>query len=84
MTQIKELYDETGKPGVIETNDFGYYMQLKKQDVPVIFTGDAEKTLTLWRDLTNYLRVDLGVDVAVCETPHLCSKDHDSMDDDWY
>ena len=20
------------KPGVIETNDFGYYMQLKKQD----------------------------------------------------
>ena len=46
------------KPGVIETNDFGYYMQLKKQDVPVIFTGDAEKTLTLWRDLTDYLRVD--------------------------
>ena len=41
------------KPGVIETNDFGYYMQLKKQDVPVIFTGDAEKTLTLWRDLTD-------------------------------
>jgi len=72
------------KPGVIETNDFGYYMQLKKQDVPVIFTGDAEKALTLWRDLTDYLRVDLGVDVAVCETPHLCSKDHDSMDDDWY
>ena len=27
------------KPGVTETNDFGYYIQLKKQDVPVIFTG---------------------------------------------
>ena len=33
MTQIKELYDETGKPGTIETNDFKYYMHLKKLKV---------------------------------------------------
>ena len=56
------------KPGVIENNDFGYYMQLKKQDVPVIFTGDAEKALTLWRDLTDYLRKEIDMDMCPCET----------------
>ena len=65
MTKNKQLYDETGKPGVIETNDFGYYMQLKKLDVPVIFTGDAEKVLTLWRDLTDYLPKELN------QKPHI-------------
>ena len=68
MTQKKQIYTETGKPGVIETNDFNYYMQLKKQDVPVIFTGDAEKVLILWRDLTDYLRANLSIDMCPCET----------------
>ena len=72
------------KPGVTETNDFGYYMQLKKQDVPVIFTGDVDKLLILWREITDYLNDTHDVNMCPCETPHLCSKDYDSMDDDWY
>ena len=72
------------KPGVIETNDFGYYTQLLKQDVPVIFTGDLDKLLTLWQEITNYLHEIHDVNMLVCKTPHLCSKDHDSMDNDWY
>ena len=68
MAQNKELYTETGKPGVIETNDFNYYMQLLNQDIPVIFTGDINKLLTLWRDITDFLRETHDVNMCPCET----------------
>ena len=68
MTKNKQLYDETGKPGVIETNDFGYYIQLLNQDVPVVFTGDINKLLTLWREITDFLREIHDVNMCPCET----------------
>ena len=68
MTKNKQLYDETGKPGVIETNDFSYFKQLESQKVPVIFTGDINKLLTLWRDITDFLREIHDVNMCPCET----------------
>ena len=68
MTKNKQLYDETGKPGVIETNDFSYFKQLKSQKVPVIFTGDINKLLILWRDITDFLRETHDVNMCPCET----------------
>ena len=68
MTNKKQIYTETGKPGVIETNDFGYYTQLLNQDIPAIFTGDINKLLTLWRDITDFLREIHDVNMCPCET----------------
>ena len=68
MTKNKQLYDETGKPGVIETNDFSYFKQLENQKVPVIFTGDINKLLILWRDITDFLRETHDVNMCPCET----------------
>ena len=55
MTQIKELYDETGKPGVIETNDFKYYMHLKKLKVSTKFTGKISDLVELKNNILTYL-----------------------------
>ena len=68
MTKNKQLYDETGKPGGIETNDFSYFKQLENQKVPVIFTGDINKLLTLWREITDFLREIHDVNMCPCET----------------
>ena len=68
MTKNKQLYDETGKPGVIETNDFSYFKQLESQKVPVIFTGDINKLLILWRDITDFLRETHDMNMCPCET----------------
>ena len=56
------------KPGVTETNDFSYYTQLLNQDVPVIFTGDINKLLTLWREITDFLRETHDINMCLCET----------------
>ena len=84
MAQSKELYTEHGEKWVMETNDFWYYMHLKKQKVPTKYTGSKDKLLTLWRDITDFLHEVHDINIPLCKTPHLCSKDHDSMDDDWY
>jgi len=55
MTQIKELYDETGKPGTIETNDFKYYMHLKKLKVSTKFNGKISDLVELKNDILTYL-----------------------------
>ena len=55
MTQIKELYDETGKPGTIETNDFKYYMHLKKLKVSTKFNGKISDLIELKNDILTYL-----------------------------
>ena len=84
MTQNKELYNEHGEKWVMETNDFLYYMHLKKQKIPTKYTGSKDKLLTLWQDITDFLHEVHDINIPLCKTPHLCSKDHDSMDDDWY
>jgi len=68
MTKNKELYTEHGEKWVMETNDFWYYMHLKKQKVPTKYTGSKDKLLTLWRDLTDYLRKEVDMDMCPCET----------------
>ena len=55
MTQNKQLYDETGKPGVIETNDFKYYMHLKRLKVSTKFTGKTSDLVELKNDILTYL-----------------------------
>tara|TARA_R100000808_G_C2012803_1_gene64583 strand:- start:277 stop:450 length:174 start_codon:yes stop_codon:yes gene_type:complete len=55
MTQTKELYDETGKPGTIETNDFKYYMHLKKLKVSTKFNGKISDLIELKNDILTYL-----------------------------
>ena len=55
MTQIKELYDETGKPGTIETNDFKYYMHLKKLKVSSKFNGKISDLVELKNNIITYL-----------------------------
>ena len=55
MTQIKELYDETGKPGIIETNDFKYYMHLKKLKVSTKFNGKTSDLVELKNNIITYL-----------------------------
>ena len=55
MTQIKELYDETGKPGTIETNDFKYYMHLKKLKVSTKFNGKISDLVELKNNIITYL-----------------------------
>ena len=55
MAQIKELYDETGKPGIIETNDFKYYMHLKKLEVPTEFNGKTSDLVELKNNIITYL-----------------------------
>ena len=55
MTQIKELYDETGKPGGIETNDFKYYMHLKRLKVSTKFNGKISDLIELKNDILTYL-----------------------------
>ena len=68
MAQNKELYTEHGEKWVMETNDFWFYMHLKKQKVPTKYTGIKDKLLTLWRDLTDYLRKEIDMDMCPCET----------------
>ena len=55
MTQTKELYDETGKPGTIETNDFKYYMHLKKLKVSTKFNGKISDLVELKNNILTYL-----------------------------
>ena len=55
MTQNKQLYDETGKPGVIETNDFQNYMYLKKFKVSTKFTGKISDLVELKNNILTYL-----------------------------
>ena len=55
MTQNKQLYDETGKPGVIETNDFKYYMHLKKLKVSTRFNGKISALVELKNNIITYL-----------------------------
>ena len=68
MAQNKELYTAHGEKWVMETNDFWYYMHLKKLKVPTKYTGSKDKLLTLWRDLTDYLRKEIDMDMCPCET----------------
>ena len=68
IAQNKELYTDRGEKWVMETNDFWYYMHLKKQKVPTKYTGSKDKLLTLWRDLTDYLRKEIDMDMCPCET----------------
>ena len=55
MTQNKQLYDETGKPGTIETNDFKYYMHLKKLKVSTKFNGKISDLVELKNNIITYL-----------------------------
>ena len=50
MAQNKELYTEHGEKWVMETNDFWYYMHLKKQKVPTKYNEIA------WHSRNNYAK----------------------------
>ena len=51
----KQLYDETGESWVMKTNDFSYYISLKKKGIPTEFTGKGKDLEVLLDDLTEYL-----------------------------
>ena len=51
----KQLYDEHGETWVMETNDFSYYVSLKKKGIPTKFTGKSADLEQLLDDLTEYL-----------------------------
>ena len=55
MAQSKELYTEHGEKWVMETNDFKYYMHLKRQRIPVEFTGKESDLIQLKNDILTYL-----------------------------
>ena len=55
MTQNKELYKENGEKWVMETNDFKYYMHLKRLRIPVEFTGKESDLIQLKDDILTYL-----------------------------
>ena len=39
---VKQLYDEKGESWIMKTNDFSYYISLKKKGIPTEFTGKTE------------------------------------------
>ena len=55
MTQIKELYTERGEKWVMETNDFKYYMHLRRLKIPTKFTGKESDLVLLKNDILTYL-----------------------------
>ena len=55
MAQSKELYTEHGKKWVMETNDFKYYMHLKRLKIPTKFTGKESDLVLLKNDILTYL-----------------------------
>ena len=55
MTQNKELYTERGEKWVMETNDFKYYMHLKKLKVSTRFNGKISDLVELKNDILTYL-----------------------------
>ena len=55
MTQNKELYTEYGEKWVMETNDFKYYMHLKRLKIPTKFTGKESDLILLKNDILTYL-----------------------------
>jgi len=55
MTQNKELYTEYGEKWVMETNDFKYYMHLKRLNIPTKFTGKESDLVLLKNDILTHL-----------------------------
>jgi len=55
MAQNKELYKENGEKWVMETNDFKYYMHLKRLNIPTKFTGKESDLILLKNDILTYL-----------------------------
>jgi len=55
MAQNKELYTEHGEKWVMETNDFKYYMHLKRLNIPTKFTGKESDLILLKNDILTHL-----------------------------
>ena len=55
MAQNKELYTEHGEKWVMETNDFKYYMHLKRLKIPTKFTGKESDLVLLKNDILTHL-----------------------------
>ena len=51
----KQLYNEKGESWIMKTNDFSYYISLKKKGIPTEFTGKPADLEQLLDDLTEYL-----------------------------
>ena len=51
----KQLYNEKGESWIMKTNDFSYYISLKKKGIPTEFTGKQADLEQLLDDLTEYL-----------------------------
>ena len=51
----KILINENGETWVMKTNDFKYYMHLKRQRIPVEFTGKESDLIQLKDDILTYL-----------------------------
>ena len=51
----KQLYNEKGESWIMKTNDFSYYISLKKKGIPTEFTGKSADLEQLLDDLTEYL-----------------------------
>tara|TARA_R100000656_G_C3908131_1_gene120255 strand:- start:403 stop:630 length:228 start_codon:yes stop_codon:yes gene_type:complete len=56
----KQLYDEKGESWIMKTNDFSYYISLKKKGIPTEFTGKSADLEQLLDDLTGYLLETYG------------------------
>ena len=54
----KQLYNEKGESWIMKTNDFSYYISLKKKGIPTEFTGKTEDLVQLRDDLTEYLQTE--------------------------
>ena len=55
MAQNKELYKENGEKWIMETNDFKYYMHLKRLKIPTKFTGKESDLVLLKNDILTHL-----------------------------
>ena len=51
----KQLYNEHGETWVMETNDFKYYIHLKRLNIPTKFTGKESDLILLKNDILTYL-----------------------------
>ena len=54
----KQIYNEKGESWIMKTNDFSYYISLKKKGIPTEFTGKTEDLVQLRDDLTEYLQTE--------------------------
>ena len=51
----KQLYNEKGESWIMKTNDFSYYISLKKKGIPTKFTGKESDLILLKNDILTHL-----------------------------